>query len=624
MKKGESLRYYLVFTVYFILFGVIVALVTSYVNYRLTLADTRRQIVNNAESIYMEKAFYIDQIVKRQSLMLRTLADNDIIQEFIRNPSEHNRNHLTSMYDSIVKSNINLMQMRYIDENGMEMVRVDRFANAVVITPQEKLQNKSDRYYFKEAIAYGKGDVWKSNIDLNMEHGKLDVPANPTFRMATPVYVDGNLKGIVIINIMMSNIFNNLMNASDFDVYICDGDGNILEGPCHKYDWSKYYKISYSIADAFPQYADEILSNSKFHAGDVFSYNLENVIGNGEQIRLIFDVKNSFISDKRSDSTSAAFIIALTVLCIAVPLSWFAAYIPSKLQSKLTFINRELKKHTDIMDKYVITASTDKNQVITRASYAFAQITGYSQDELVGNTNKLIRHPENDSSVYKDLWETIGEGRVWKGDLRCMSKEGESFWLRKIISPDLDENGEIVGYTSIDYDFTASKAVEEMSVTDQLTKISNRRRLDEALEAEMHRFNRYRHDFCVILLDIDHFKNVNDNYGHLEGDNVLVGLAKILKENCRSTDIVGRWGGEEFLIVVPDTDVENCRLLAEKIRLEVEAHEFGAVGHVTASFGIAQYQYGETIARFIVRADNALYKAKQGGRNRTEIAENQL
>jgi len=621
MKTREYLRYYFVFTVYFILFGVIVALTTYYINYRLSMAETKRQIVKNAGSIYMEKAFYIDQVVKRQSLMLRTMADNEILQEFIHHPNAHNREHLTSMYDSIVKSNVNLMQIRYLDEKGMESIRVDRFASGVVIMPEDRLQDKSGRYYFKEAIAFGKGQIWKSKIDLNIENGKLDVPSNPTFRMATPVYTDGELKGIVIVNIMMKNILNNIMNASDFDVYVCDGDGNILEGASHEHDWSKYYNTGYNIADIFPKYANGILGKKQFHAGNVFSYDLEDVIGNGENIRLIFDVKNSFMTGVRSDSSSAAVIIALTVLCIAIPLSWFAAYIPSKLQSKLTFINRELKKHTDIMDKYVITASTDKNQVITRASSAFAQTTGYTQEELIGNTNRLIRHPENDPSVYKELWETIADGRVWKGDLRCISKAGDTFWLRKIISPDLDDQGDIAGYTSIDYDFTAAKAVEEMSVTDQLTKISNRRRLDEALQTEMNRFNRYRHDFCVILLDIDHFKNVNDTYGHLEGDNVLVSLAKILRENCRKTDIVGRWGGEEFLIVAPDTNVEHCRALAEKIRIQVYEHNFGAVGHVTASFGIAQYNYGETIAHFIVRADDALYKAKQSGRNRTETAE---
>ncbi|MGE4319321.1 MAG: diguanylate cyclase [Deferribacterales bacterium] len=346
---------------------------------------------------------------------------------------------------------------------------------------------------------------------------------------------------------------------------------------------------------------------------------MEQYISNGEQIRMVLIPKHSAIMSMRKRNISAALLIAVIVLAVSIPLSWVAAYIPSMLQAKLAASNYELNKFHSIMDKYLISATTDKNQVITSCSKAFTDITEYSADELIGQTNKLIRHPENDPAIYKDLWDTITEGKVWEGDLRCVSKTGKTFWLHKIISPDLDEKGQVTGYTSIDYDCTDAKLIEEMSVTDQLTGLYNRRKLDESLETEMVRFNRYKHDFCVILLDIDHFKKVNDTFGHSEGDRVLKELASILKANTRATDTVGRWGGEEFLIVASETDITACARLAEKIRLEVQEHYFGSVGRVTISLGAAQYTYGDTISHFIVNADSALYKAKQNGRNRTEL-----
>ena len=99
---------------------------------------------------------------------------------------------------------------------------------------------------------------------------------------------------------------------------------------------------------------------------------------------------------------------------------------------------------------------------------------------------------------------------------------------------------------------------------------------------------------------------------------MLVQLAQILQENTRKTDTVGRWGGEEFIIIAPDTDLDQCRILGDKIRAEVQNHDFGAVGHVTISLGAAKYHESDTIAHFIINADEALYRAKEGGRNRLE------
>lgn len=164
-----------------------------------------------------------------------------------------------------------------------------------------------------------------------------------------------------------------------------------------------------------------------------------------------------------------------------------------------------------------------------------------------------------------------------------------------------------------------TKELEKLSVTDKLTGIYNRLKIDKSLKAETLRYNRYKRKFGIILLDIDHFKEVNDTYGHQAGDKVLVEFAKILKNNVRNTDMVGRWGGEEFIVICLEIDVKNLTTLAKKLKNEIENFQFSHVKRKTASFGIVVYEDGEKIEHFISRADKALYKAKENGRNIIEV-----
>lgn len=161
----------------------------------------------------------------------------------------------------------------------------------------------------------------------------------------------------------------------------------------------------------------------------------------------------------------------------------------------------------------------------------------------------------------------------------------------------------------------ANSAIRSLSCIDKLTQLNNRLKLDEVLQDELERSTRYGTDFSVILLDIDHFKNVNDDFGHLTGDLVLVELADILKKNVRVTDTVGRWGGEEFLIILPQTGLANALLAAEKIRAVVDKTEFTKAGHITCSFGVSSFREGDNQDTLLYRADKALYDAKNSGRN---------
>ncbi|TNF33302.1 MAG: diguanylate cyclase [Gammaproteobacteria bacterium] len=162
-----------------------------------------------------------------------------------------------------------------------------------------------------------------------------------------------------------------------------------------------------------------------------------------------------------------------------------------------------------------------------------------------------------------------------------------------------------------------NQELERISVTDKLTQVYNRVRLDEILEQQKHLFQRYQQVFSIVMIDVDFFKKINDQYGHQAGDRVLIEFASLIKNNIRVTDIIGRWGGEEFLMICPGTDMTSAYNLAEKLRRLVEQHAFSVQDGLTASFGVADYYNADmSIETLIARADKALYQAKTGDRNR--------
>jgi diguanylate cyclase (GGDEF)-like protein len=130
---------------------------------------------------------------------------------------------------------------------------------------------------------------------------------------------------------------------------------------------------------------------------------------------------------------------------------------------------------------------------------------------------------------------------------------------------------------------------------------------------------RYGNDLSVILIDVDHFKPINDTYGHLAGDAVLRRIAEILAHHTRSTDVTGRWGGEEFLVIAPQTSLENAAKMAEKLRSGIAGTQFPITGQKTISLGVAAYSPGDDMKKLLARADAALYRAKRSGRDRVEL-----
>jgi diguanylate cyclase (GGDEF)-like protein len=165
-----------------------------------------------------------------------------------------------------------------------------------------------------------------------------------------------------------------------------------------------------------------------------------------------------------------------------------------------------------------------------------------------------------------------------------------------------------------------ARNLQLQATTDPLTGLFNRLKLNEALGSELARSQRHRTPLSLMLYDVDHFKAINDSHGHQVGDAVLIEVSQWVLQRIRPSDLLARWGGEEFIILAPGSDGPMAYQAAERLRIAMQQAVFGRVGTLSCSFGVSHYRDGDTAETMLARADAALYRAKVGGRNRVELA----
>lgn len=261
---------------------------------------------------------------------------------------------------------------------------------------------------------------------------------------------------------------------------------------------------------------------------------------------------------------------------------------------------------------------------IVYVNKAFTELTGYAAEEVIGNTPRLLQSSGTDEDSKRAIKQALKNHQSVRVTLRNYTKAGREYWLDVSIMPLRNEAGEVTHFVAIERDVNAQKALEQeletLSRTDPLTGLLNRRSLEEILDNEFSRFKRHDVTFSLLLLDVDHFKSINDQYGHSTGDLVLKMLADSFIGYLRKHDMKARYGGEEFCVILPYTDSGNAVVLAEKLRSGIAARVL-KVGDtevtVTVSIGVSEIQpTDESVGEIIERADAALYEAKQSGRNR--------
>lgn len=281
--------------------------------------------------------------------------------------------------------------------------------------------------------------------------------------------------------------------------------------------------------------------------------------------------------------------------------------------------------HSAVENSTAAIIITDREGRITYANPAFTTMTGYERDDVLGRTPSILRSGETPDEVYRDLWQHLLSGQRWSGTLLNRRRDGAVYWEHMEAAPILAEDGLVSHFVAVKDDITARKTMEDelrrMAVTDALTGLASRRHFLECCDGELARCRRHGHTACLLMLDLDHFKRINDGWGHGVGDATLRSFATITREVFRDVDVVGRLGGEEFAVLVPETILDGAAVAAERLRAAVQARPVilgdGRAIPFTVSIGVTAMTGADATAdQVLSRADLALYEAKRSGRNR--------
>jgi len=542
-KKSKSSFFYRVLVIFVPL--IIISITASIALFKLYVNSHKAQIQVRESTQIKVSTRAVTHSLKSLYRDLTYLANNHDITLGVQNIDGHSLQHLSLNWLEFVKANKSYDQIRFLDNDGYEKVRVNYDNNKPYIVPREQLQNKSNRYYFTNSIMLNKNEFFISPFDLNIENSEIEKPLKPMIRIAMPVFsAEGTKLGIVIINFLGNELFNYLekiLGNNSKTIWMLNSDGYWLKGPSPEDEWGFMYKpTKNNIDNKYPDAWNEMKNKSSgqfYNEDGLWSYDS------------IYTKKvNTSINNVSIEKDQSEQHWKLVLLS---PQTEFKTYSKNILSTLLI--------GTCIL-------------LVAFCIGAIRLVLAWTAQEKSQN----MLHQLNES-------------------------------LEDLVSQRTQKLHEAVQHA------------EKIAKTDVLTGLNNRRAFFEQANKLDSLAKRYGHKYTVIMLDLDHFKLVNDNYGHAMGDKVIVELAQTVNHVIRSSDIAGRIGGEEFAIVLPETECIKAKDLAERLRGKIEKiHLINNEDTITftASFGVTEVSLSDaSFDETLSRADMALYKAKEQGRN---------
>ena len=616
----------ILFLIVFIIYGALISGISYHTSNYYKDKETKTKLIQRQESTFENKLYSLELKINSLKNDLIALKENKTFKKYLE--LETNK-EVFELFSLMINSDKDIYQLRFLDSNGNEKIRFERdnISSPVIKIEDKDLQNKASRYYFNEIKNIKKDTIWFSRVDLNEEYGKIEKPFIPTLRMGVPIYYNEVFKGVLIMNVFFENTINNLVNSPFFNISIYNKDGEFIynkmkiDSKIVDNSWSMSIKRDFN----FFKYLEYI--KNKFSNEDINSYflsfSLDSVIPNDDKLTIFYEPNENELIKIIENERNYILIVSMIVLGLSIFLAFILSIIPNLLNDKLHKLKDTLEKKIRVIDDYVNLCVTDKKGVIIDVSKSYCTLTGYTRAELIGKRHNILRYEKTENRVYKELWETINSKKVWEGELTNVKKDGEIFNKKILITPELDENQNIVNFIAYSQDISYQKKIELISVTDELTKLYNKREFNNIFTRSVENAKRFNNPYTMLMIDIDFFKQYNDSYGHLKGDYALESVAKAMKKCCtRSTDISFRLGGEEFGLIYIASNQKEALVFAKKIQdeihnLKIEHKSSKVSSYLTVSIGLF---FSENIRDFskddiYQRCDDALYFAKKAGRN---------
>lgn len=545
------------------------------------------------------------------------------------------------LYELIQEDRI-VRSLSLLDDHG-NVIASSNPRNIGVALPTEVLPDQNSKQYGIHAVSLGNVYDHRDIFEIGS-----DAPKNSSLRFwlaSIPVNIGGRVyHWVATINIgLFENLWQRVDEDPNTEIGLYDYQGRRISA--HHGD----------ITEGAAGFGAELIENvgradlgffeSTFNSNLLAAYRssaehpaILTVIG--EKSRLIASLKKD-----RNQAKLYALIGSLVVLLLMTGLyRWYVRY-----EKSLT----ELANQINATGAHLMISESSRDGRILWANPLFLQTTGYELSEIIGQNHRIFNSGLYPQAYYKEMWSHIGRGEIWSGTFRNRNKKGEFFWVKTTVIPFLDPWKKVSRYVALYTDITESIKTSEQVVqernlrkqlseknrelainanTDPLTGIPNRRGFDEYRVHVIEQSRKNTQPVSVLMLDLDYFKLVNDTYGHAAGDQVLQEMAHRWSEEIRASDILARMGGEEFIVLLPQTTIAQAYLVAEKLRSATlsapvilslangKSHSL----EVTVSIGIASADTvvsQESLDVLMTQADERLYQAKRNGRN--QIVSNQ-
>lgn len=636
------------------------------------MVSVRLEAQNRLDSTKVREAARVEiarnLVAKDFSLVisdLRLLAEMPSLRRYLDNGSTEQTAELANLFMHVAKTTARYDQVRYLDASGREVVRINFAAGKASIVPRAQLQDKSKRYFFRDAIKLNRNEVFISPLDLNIEHGRLEIPHKPMIRFGMAVFDSaGRKRGIILLNYfgeeLLQHFRDALLGGDQRSGMLLNRDGYWLSSAKREDEWGfmlgnpertfgrdfaeEWHTIStresgalqtknglFVYATVFPLEAGQRSSTGSPFPQSSSQHDLR---GREYYWKLVSFIPAENISGFSPDNrTGSRILFAVAYILLALGSLSIVYFRLSRRQVRLRLKEDEahLREITVTMSDGLLV--TDGNGRISFSNPEACSLLGYGENELAGSNMHDLLHVQADGTPCLkgdcSLLRVAQTGITYRGVEETFKRKNGTLLPVALSASALIRKQEAAGIVVAFHDITERKKfqleLERRAQVDALTGLNNRRHFYELAEQEIVRTRRYGNPVALMMVDADHFKHFNDTFGHYIGDTLLQKLSAVFRQTMREIDIIGRLGGEEFAILLPEANTAQAQEAAERLCAAVAATAVPTQGEsvfFTVSIGVTGLnETDHDIISMLKRADSAMYEAKKAGRNRVCVRE---